>query len=119
MRSRRGKTQEENKMPQSRIFQSPVVKWGVPVVVLSALVLLFFCGDPLKMSGPVDTAKNDSEPAVAARGPAVDEVVADPHPLATNYPASDAPTGTGGMDALNGIGGWTRRTERRKNSRAL
>ena len=91
-------------MPQSRIFQSPVVKWGVPVVVLSALVLLFFCGDPLKMSGPVDTAKNDSEPAVAARGPVVDEVVAgdsvaDPDPLAANDPASD------GSDELNGIGG--------------
>ena len=103
-------------MPQSPIVkmrESPIVKWGVPVVVLAALAMLFFCCGPLRVSGPVDTAKKDSEPAVAARGSAVDEVVAgdsvaDPHPLATNDPASDgldALTGTGGVDELDELEG--------------
>ncbi len=107
-------------MPQSPIVkmrESPIVKWGVPVVVLAALAMLFFCCGPLGVSGPVDTAKKDSEPAVGARGPVVDEVVAGDSvadPLAANDAASDgsdALTGTGSvdepdeLDELDGTGG--------------
>lgn len=53
--------------------QSPMVRWGVPVVVLSALVILFFIVDPLGLRDPSNTEGVDAEAPIAALEPELDE----------------------------------------------